>query len=161
MVQYDDKPWLKWYDEGVKPSLNAPGRGYVGLHGETINRFPSRTAFHFLGSGCSYGGLDRLSRSFAGFLQSRRVGPGESLGICLPNTPQYLIALVGALRYRCAVSGVSPLLSPKEMEHQLDDAGIRVLGKLLDPKRIEFVEAMPLTIAGKVDKKALKQGAAK
>lgn len=127
MVQYDDKPWLRWYDEGLGPSLNAPNRTYVDLLDETINKFPSRTAFHFLGSDFSYSELDRLSRSFAGFLQSRKIRPGETLGICLPNTPQYLIALVGALRYGCVVSGVSPLLSPKEMEHQLNDAGIRVL----------------------------------
>ncbi|GEM_PF-2252386 len=39
-------------------------------------------------------------------------------------------------------------------------AHTRVLGKLLNPKRIEFVEAMPLTSVGKVDKKALERGAA-
>lgn len=127
MVRYDDKPWLKWYDKGVDPSLNVPECTYIDLLDEAIRKFPSRTAFHFLGSDFTYRELDLLSRSFASFLKSRKVAPGDAIGICLPNTPQYLIALVGALRYGCVVSGVSPLLAPKEMENQINDAGIRVL----------------------------------
>ena len=49
------------------------------------------------------------------------------MGINLPNLPQYLIALAGALRAGCVVTGVSPLLTPKEMAYQLNDAGAKVL----------------------------------
>ena len=45
----------------------------------------------------------------------------------MPNIPQYLIALAGTLRAGCIVSGVSPLLAPKEMIHQLNDLDARVL----------------------------------
>jgi len=53
--------------------------------------------------------------------------PGDVVGINLPNTPQYLIALAGALRSGCVASGVSPLLTPNEMASQLRDSGAKTL----------------------------------
>ncbi len=127
MVRYEDKPWLRWYDSGVEPELDVPECTYADLLDEAIKCCPSRPAFHFIGSSFTFSELDRFSRCFASFLESRGVSPGDVVGICLPNTPQYLIALAGALRYGCVVSGVSPLLTAHEMELQIRDAGIRVL----------------------------------
>ncbi len=127
MVRYDDSPWLQWYDEGIQPELDVPGCTCADLLKEAIRSFPSKAAFHFLGGSYTFSELDRFAGSFASFLESRGVSPGDTVGICLPNTPQYLIALAGALRYGCVVSGVSPLLTAHEMENQLNDAGVRVL----------------------------------
>ncbi|MEL0028868.1 MAG: long-chain fatty acid--CoA ligase, partial [Perlucidibaca sp.] len=55
------------------------------------------------------------------------LGPGDVLGIHLPNTPQYLIALLAASKLGAVISGVSPLLTPGEIVHQINDADIRVL----------------------------------
>ncbi|MBM3299639.1 MAG: AMP-binding protein, partial [Deltaproteobacteria bacterium] len=41
--------------------------------------------------------------------------------------PQYLIALLGVLKAGCAATGVSPLLTPREMVSQLNDAGAKAL----------------------------------
>jgi len=47
--------------------------------------------------------------------------------LSLPNIPQFLIALCGTMRAGCTATGVSPLLTPKELSHQLNDSGCRVL----------------------------------
>ncbi len=64
---------------------------------------------------------------FASYLRKQGCNAGDVVGINLPNLPQYLIALAGALRAGCVVTGVSPLLTPKEMAYQLNDSGAKAL----------------------------------
>jgi len=41
----------------------------------------------------------------------------------LPNLLQYPVALFGVLRAGMVVVNVNPLYTPRELEHQLNDAG--------------------------------------
>jgi long-chain acyl-CoA synthetase len=43
----------------------------------------------------------------------------------LPNIPQYLVAIAGILRAGCVVVNVNPLYTPRELLHQLKDAGAK------------------------------------
>jgi len=141
-----DRPWVASYDEWVDPDLPIPDVSYVALLERTFGDFPDRPAYHFLGVSHTFGDLDRYAQRFAGFLADIGCGPGDVVGICLPNTPQYLIALVGALRSGCAVTGVSPLLSPRELAHQLEDCGARVLVMLdagFEQKFLEVQDRAP------------------
>ena len=54
-------------------------------------------------------------------------GPGDVVGINLPNIPQYLISQIGALKAGGATSGVSPLLTPNEIVYQLTDSRAKAL----------------------------------
>jgi len=126
-MNYDDRPWVESYDHWVEPDLPIPDVPYGQLLDESIRQFPDRPAFHFMGVTRTYAGLDRDARRFANFLVEVGCTPGEVVGINLPNTPQYIVALAGAVRAGCVASGVSPLLSPKEMACQLEDCGARVL----------------------------------
>ncbi len=127
MSVYDEKPWLHSYDPGIAPELNIPNETYVDLMERAMKSHPDIAAFHFLGSTFSFKEFDRYSMRFAAYLRERGCGPGDVVGINLPNTPQYLIALAGALRAGCTASGVSPLLTPKEMANQLNDSGAKSL----------------------------------
>jgi len=124
---YYDRAWLKSYDEGVRPDIDVPDMTCVELLEQGMNDFRGRAAFHFLGVTSTFDDLDRLSLQFANFLADIGCGPGEVVGISLPNSPQYLIALIGAFRAGCTVTSVSPLLSPKEMAYQLQDTQARAL----------------------------------
>jgi long-chain acyl-CoA synthetase len=68
-----------------------------------------------------------LANKLANALRDRGVQRSETIGLHLPNTPEYLIALVAASKLGCPVTGVSPLLTTPEIEHQLQDAGARFL----------------------------------
>ena len=127
MTVYDTKPWLQSYDPWVEPEITVPDETYVDMLERAISYNPGRAAFYFLGSTYSYRDLDTLSASFAGYLASRGCVPGDVVGVNLPNTPQYLIALAGILRAGCVASGVSPLLTPKEMAHQINDTSVKCL----------------------------------
>lgn len=90
-------------------------------------RFGGRPAIEYLGVTITYRELDRLANRLANLLRELGVGQGDVVGIHLPNTPQYLIALVAASKLGAAISGVSPLLKASEIVHQVNDAHIKVL----------------------------------
>ena len=109
MSIYDDKPWLNHYDDGVDPEVSVSAdTSYADLFDASVKSNPSAPAMHFMGVTFSYGELDDLTGRFAAYLTASGVAKGDVVGINLPNIPQYVIALVGALRCGCAVTGVSP-----------------------------------------------------
>jgi acyl-CoA synthetase (AMP-forming)/AMP-acid ligase II len=127
MSSYDEKPWLKHYDSGLEPELVVPETNYADMFIKTARDNPDAPAIHFMGVTLSYETLDDLSGRFAAYLSLNGCAPGDVVGINLPNLPQYLIALIGALRCGCAATGVSPLLTATEMAYQLNDSHARVL----------------------------------
>jgi long-chain acyl-CoA synthetase len=126
-----DRPWLKVYRElDVTPA--APGiaerslADYVEEHAEKRAR---QVALVYTDKGIetTWAQLDAYANRFANLLRSLGMQRGDVLGIHLPNTPQYVVALVGAAKAGVVVSGVSPLLTPREITHQVNDAHIKVL----------------------------------
>jgi long-chain acyl-CoA synthetase len=126
-MSYDSRPWTKFYDPFVEPDFQAPDVTYAELLEAAFSDFPGRAAMHFMGKTITFAQLDDYSRRFATFLHETGCGPGDVVGINLPNLPQYLIAHAGTLRAGCAATGISPLLTPKEMAYQLNDCGAKVM----------------------------------
>ncbi|TFG02346.1 MAG: AMP-dependent synthetase, partial [Promethearchaeota archaeon] len=83
--------------------------------------FGDKVAFEYLGQEVTFNELDDYSSQFAAMLQDNGFKKGDVVGINLPNSPQYVITLVGTLKAGCIVSGVSPLLSAVQIEYQLND----------------------------------------
>ncbi|RJP94979.1 MAG: AMP-dependent synthetase [Desulfobacteraceae bacterium] len=127
MTTSDDRPWLKAYDPGILPDIDIPDKTYADALVEGLTAFPDRAAMHFMGTTLTFRQLNDMSRRFAAFLTNSGVQSGDVVGLSLPNIPQFLIALAGSVRAGCTVSGVSPLLVPRELSHQLNDSGCRVL----------------------------------
>ena len=143
---YDEKPWLRNYDKGVEPEIEIPPISYADMVNETFFDFADRPAYHFLGVTHTFQELDDLSSRFGNFLEMAGYGIGDVVAVNLPNLPQYLIAHVGALRAGCAVTGMSPLLTPKEMAYQLKDSGAKVLVTLdaiFEHRLMEITDKLP------------------
>ena len=121
-MTYSERFWMKNWDEGMKDL--APEEyetTYVDMIRRTFDEFPDKPAFHYLGVTISYGEIDRYANQFSNMLLENGFEKGDVVGINLPNTPQYLIALIGALRAGCIISGVSPLMSAEQIKYQLND----------------------------------------
>ena len=124
---YAAKPWLKFYDRHVPPNLEYPEKSYLAYFREAVKSVPRKVAVYYLGRGITFFELDRLSEKFACFLQRAGMQPGDTVGVHIPNLPAYYIAIIGICKAGCVLSGVSPLLQPKELEYQLNDSGARCL----------------------------------
>jgi long-chain acyl-CoA synthetase len=120
-----DPIWLASYPPGVPATIDPDA--YPSLHALLIDacrRFAPRPAFDSLGVTLSFADWDRLSAGFAAFLLGRAGRkPGDRLAIMLPNVLAYPVAFLGALRAGLTVVNVNPLYTPRELQHQLEDAG--------------------------------------
>ena len=75
----------------------------------------------------TYAALNGASALAAGWLQEHGVGPGDRVGIMLPNIPQFPILYFGALRLGAVVVPMNPLFKEREVEYYLSDSGAKVL----------------------------------
>ena len=127
MTSSEILPWQGVYDElGIEvPEIDDRTLGsYVKEYGKSL---ADNTALQYLDREISYRELDELSNQLANALSSLGVSKGDVVGLHMPNIPQYPIALVAISKLGCAGSGVSPLLMPGEIVHQVEDAGITTL----------------------------------
>jgi long-chain acyl-CoA synthetase len=103
-------------------------RSVVHLLEDAARRHADKPAFRCLGQTLTYADVDRLSRDFAAFLQSRLgVRKGERIAVMLPNVAAFPIATLGILRAGAVQVNVNPLYTPRELEHQLKDSGARAI----------------------------------
>jgi long-chain acyl-CoA synthetase len=122
-----NRPWIRFYEEGVPAELTIPDSSLTWLLDHTVNRYPGQTAIIYYGTRLSYAQLSSLANRFAIGLQKLGVQKGDRVAIALPNIPQYPIAFYGALRAGAVVVPTNPLYTGREMQHQMADSGARVL----------------------------------
>ena len=123
-MSYKDKFWKKSWDDYVKDlDPNEFNTTYPEAIRRTMEEFPEKMAFDYLGVTFTYRDLDEASNQFANMLIENGFKKGDVVGINLPNTPEYLMGVIGTLKVGCIVSGVSPLLSDIQMQYQLSDLG--------------------------------------
>jgi long-chain acyl-CoA synthetase len=120
--------WLRNYDEGIPTTLEPyPERTIVDYLSEAARKWPRRPALLFKGAKLSYTQLERLSDRFARALLQLGVGPGDRVGICLPNCPQFVIAEFAAWKIGAIASPFNPTYSEREMENALNATGAETL----------------------------------
>ena len=124
---YDPKIWLKNYDKEVPPELDIQADCMMEYIEKRCQGYLHRPAFNFLGVQKSYKELFDGAYQFAKGLSEKGFGKGDVVAIHMPNIPHYLFAMLGALKAGCTITGISPLLSPDEAEHELNDCKAKVL----------------------------------
>ena len=123
-----DRIWLKHYPEGVPADINpAQYTSLVALMEESFQKYGPQLAYSFMGKNISYAQTDSLSRALGAYLQSLGLAKGDRVAIMLPNVPQYPVAVAAILRAGYVVDNVNPLYTPRELEHQLKDAGAKAI----------------------------------
>jgi long-chain acyl-CoA synthetase len=122
-----EMPWLLYYDSGVPESLPLPRQLLPGMLNNAAHDFPERAALIFFGQKIGYRELDRASNRFAHALRSMGVQKGERVAIILPNVPQFVIGVYGALKAGNVVVLGSPLSNEQEIAYQLQHSGAQVL----------------------------------
>ena len=123
----DDQIWLKHYDPGVPQHLEYPAVPLFHFLEETARKYPNTACTIFKGARISYRRMNRLTDRLAAGLAALGVRKGDRVGIFMPNTPQFVMAYFAILKAGGVVVATNPLYSPREIEHQVNDAGIEVM----------------------------------
>ena len=124
-----DKPWLSQYPAGVPAEIDIQQfASLVDMLAVTCMRFADLPAYCSMGASMRFRELDDASRAFAAWLQKTSdLQRGDRVALMMPNLMQYPVALFGVLRAGMVVVNVNPLYTPRELEHQLKDAGVRAI----------------------------------
>ena len=111
--------------DGHPPMLTP--RLLTDLLDRAVAQYGARTAIDFLGHRWSYAELGELADHAARGLQDMGVKPGDRVGLCLPNTPYYVILYFATLRIGGIVVNLNPLYVEREMRHLLVDSGAKIV----------------------------------
>jgi long-chain acyl-CoA synthetase len=158
-----EKPWCKFWPEGVPKSLDYPVVPLSDLLKQTAEKYPEKTAIMYFDKPMSYRELNVAVDKFATALDGLGVKKGDKVALYLPNVPQFVIAYYGAIRIGAIETAISPLYREREVEHQLNDSEAEtivildalypVLEKVIDKTKVKRVivtslkEYMPSSLA--------------
>lgn len=123
----DDRVWFKRYDEGVPHHIDYPEVPLFFYLEENAKKFPEAPCTIFKGAKVSYHEMNSITDQLAAGLAESGVGKGDRVGIFMPNTPQFVMAYFALLKLGAVVVAINPLYTTREIEHQVNDAGIEVI----------------------------------
>jgi long-chain acyl-CoA synthetase len=123
-----ERPWLSSYPPHVPRTVDEAGLGTVAdIFRESVSTYPDRPALESFGRRLTFRELGTAGDAVASWLQSRGLGRGDRVAIMLPNVLAYPAILHGVLVAGLTVVNVNPLYTARELVHQLNDSGARVL----------------------------------
>jgi long-chain acyl-CoA synthetase len=99
----------------------------VDMLENTARTYPDRPLLDFLGRRYSFAEVMDGSTRVAAGLARMGYGPGDRIGLFLPNVPHYLAAYYGVLKLGATVVNFSPLYTVDELAHQVEDSGTKLL----------------------------------
>ena len=115
-------PWFRHYDEGVPRTLRPyPERTLLDYIADSAREHPDHPAILFKGLRVTYGQLERLSDAFAVALAGLGVKKGDRVALLLPNSPQFIIAELGAWKAGAMVFPLNPMYTESELEGPLNN----------------------------------------
>src|SRR4030042_1157807 len=121
-VEPAEKPWFKFWPQGVPKHIDFPEIPLQELLMKSAREFPEKTAILYFDKGMTYRELNNLSDKFAAALDGLGIKKGDKVAIFLPNIPQFVISYYGIVKTGAIVTAISPLYKEREVEHQLNDS---------------------------------------
>ncbi|HET8911515.1 MAG TPA: long-chain fatty acid--CoA ligase [Ktedonobacteraceae bacterium] len=120
-------PWFQHYEQGVPSQIEIPEQPLTWLLDRANRLFAGNTAITYFGASMTYARLTKYARRFAVQLLRMGLKKGERVALVLPNIPQYPIAYYGILLAGGVVVPTNPLYTEREMQHQLEDSGAKIV----------------------------------
>jgi long-chain acyl-CoA synthetase len=88
---------------------------------------PERPAVRLDAHTLTYADLDGAVARVAGLLRDHNVGPGDRVGLQLPNVPDFPVIYQAVLRLGAVVVPMNPLLKRGEVAFHLSDSSARIM----------------------------------
>ncbi|MFF7338530.1 AMP-binding protein [Streptomyces sp. NPDC008163] len=123
---YAAKPWLPLLSEAQRAPVH-PAETLVHAFRAFVDRTPDHPALAYFDGRLTYRETDGLSDSVAGHLAARGLERGDRVAIMLQNSPQFVLALLGAWKAGATVVPLNPMYKSAEVGHVLKDAQVTAL----------------------------------
>ncbi|WP_405891774.1 AMP-binding protein [Streptomyces sp. NBC_01527] len=123
---YAAKPWIALLSEAQRAPV-SPAETLVHAFRASVARAPEHPALAYFDGRLSYRETDELSDSVAGHLAAKGLQRGDRVAIMLQNSPQFVLALLGAWKAGATVVPLNPMYKSGEVGHVLRDAEVTAL----------------------------------
>ncbi|WP_219140459.1 long-chain-fatty-acid--CoA ligase [Burkholderia catarinensis] len=115
-------PWIKSYPPGVRWDTDIEPMTVHQMLDDAAAKWGDRPALQFMDKRLTYSELQSHVNRVAKGLQSIGVRPGVHVGLYLPNTAHYVIALFAILKAGGTIVNYSPLDVPSVLKHKIEDS---------------------------------------
>jgi long-chain acyl-CoA synthetase len=122
-----DKPWLQHYQADVPEHLDYEKLCLPDFLARSADRFPNKMALNFQGYEITFNQLQEMVNRFATCLHGFGVRKGDAVALLLPNVIPCVAAYYAALKIGAVTVMNNPLYSDRELEHQFNDSGAKIL----------------------------------
>ena len=148
-MMYSDKPWLKFYQKDVPETVTLNDITIPEILELSANEFPNNNALNFQGFRLTYLELKGMVNRFASYLKASGVKKGDSVAVLLPNVIPAIVSYYAILKAGGVVVMNNPLYSDRELKHQFNDSGSKIL-ITLDLLADRMIRLRPETGIGKI-----------
>jgi len=126
-VGYMDKPWLKHYEKGIPETIQFEETCIPAFLERSAKEFPDHTALLFQGFKVSFRELNDMVNRFSTCLSGFGIQKGDSVAILLPNVIPCVVGYYATLKIGAIAVMNNPLYSDRELLHQFNDSGSKLL----------------------------------
>lgn len=141
---YLQKPWLRFYAEGISAQIKFPEVSIIESFDQATERWKNKTALIFYGKKITYATLREQVDRFATALHHLGIKKGDRVALHLLNSPQFIIAYFGAIKLGAIITAISPVYVSREVKHQIEDCGAEtiicqdVLYHIIEETKLKF-----------------------
>lgn len=123
-------PWAKKYPASVDWQAELSQRPLFDIFDEAVRHYADHGFLDFLGRLYTYRDIDVMVAKAARGLQDLGVKKGDRVGLFLPNSPYYVALYFAVLKIGGIVVNFNPLYAEREIEHQINDAGLALMATI-------------------------------
>ncbi len=120
------KSWFQNYPNNIAHQIDVTRyHSLIDLFHKTTAKYKQQTAYSNFGSELSFEQIEKLSRDFSAFLQTKlNIKKGDRVALMCPNTLCFPVAMWGIIRAGGVQVNVNPMYTARELAHQLNDAQV-------------------------------------
>lgn len=122
-----DKPWLKYYTKEQIKKYYVPDMPIWEYMLSGNQKYLDDIALYYYGSTMTYRQLDDKINQFAASVLASGIKPQDVVTICMPNTPEAVIAFYALNKIGVVANMIHPLSSEKEIKNFLNEANSKML----------------------------------
>ena len=112
-------PWYKYYD-GIRPHLDYPDISVYDYLEQTAESRHDHISYNYFGNKQTYGSFLKFIEVAAKGFKALGVNVGDRVSICMPNTPEAIIAFYAINKIGGVANMIHPLSSEDEIKYYLN-----------------------------------------